>query len=129
MSVPIERQKKVIIERMIGEAPIENFDPQRRRYAERKMRSHPTSHAMSAPVDAIAIERKSDFGGQSTSSADTGSLGIFSSLWMFSVIENIIYDNEGESHGDKYIRKVQNCKIFHCDKVYDPPFGYTLVCM
>jgi hypothetical protein len=44
-------------------------------------------------------------------------------------IEEVVKDDAKSSYRNKYIRKVENSKIFHCNKINNMSYEDTLICM
>lgn len=110
--------------RSIGDAPVLSEKFPRNKNAIRKTRIQ-----MRNPVTrATRLIRKnpilSTFGGPSRSSVLTVTL---SSL-LFSIIE-VIKDECHSTYRDKYIRKVQDCKIFYRDEVDNVSDEYAFIRM
>ena len=77
--------------------------------------------------ESIVIREKptiSTFGGPRTSSVLTVILSR-----LISSIEYIVTEYTKSPDRNKYIRKVQDCKVFYRDEVYNMPDEYTFVCM
>ena len=76
-------------------------------------RSIPTKNPVTSATVVISQKPiRSTFGGPRTSSVLTDIL----SRVVF-CIDEIVRDNTKSPYRDKYIRKVQDCKVFYCDKV------------
>lgn len=78
-----------------------------------------------ATKDISASQMRSTFGGPSNSSGE--SIVGLSRSWLF--IYGIVTDNASSTYRDKYIRKVQDCKIFYRNEVYNVSDEYTFICM
>jgi hypothetical protein len=96
--------------RRSGEAPLSSENFPIAKYASNMTMIPEITPVIIEERKTINIPTPSYFGGPRSSSAER--------LSMFSFIVGIgEYDEEG-SYRDKYIRKVQNSKIFHRDEIY-----------
>jgi deferrochelatase/peroxidase EfeB len=116
------REKKVVIASNIGDAPlsIEN-DPVTKNDI-RNTTTPATSHTTRLMRRMRANPTRSILGGQRSSSIErlASSNG---------VAVDIVTDDKNGTYRYKYIRKVQNSKIFHCDEVHDMSDKYPLIGM
>jgi hypothetical protein len=119
--LPTVRAINVIKASKSGDAPLSSENFPIAKYARSTTIIPVITPVINVERSTINTHTPSYFGGQRSSSAER--------LSMFSFIVGIgEYDEEG-SYRDKYIRKVQNSKIFHCDEVYNMSDKYPLISM
>jgi hypothetical protein len=116
------REKNVVIASNIGDAPlsIEN-DPVTKNDI-RNTTIPATSHTTRLMRRMRANPTRSILGGQRSSSIER----LASSNC---VTVDIVTDDKESTYRYKYIRKIQNSKIFHCDEVYNISDEYPLIGM
>jgi hypothetical protein len=103
--------KKVTNTNNIGEAPLSIVNFPITANEARMTIIHTTAPIIRDARKVIITHAPSYFGGQSISSTVR--------LSMFSIVSDIVYKKQKGAYRDKYIRKVQDCKIFHWYEVYD----------
>jgi hypothetical protein len=104
-----------------GEAPLSRENFPITKYARSATMIPVITPVIIAERSTIKIPIPSYFGGPSVSSRER--------LSMLSFIGDIEEYDEKSSYRDKYIRKIQNSKIFHCDEVDYMSDKYTLIGM
>jgi hypothetical protein len=116
------REKNVVIASNIGDAPlsIEN-DPVTKNDI-RNTTIPATSHTTRLMRRMRANPTRSILGGQRSSSIER----LASSNC---VAVDIVIDDKESTYRYKYIRKIQNSKIFHCDEVHNISDEYPLIGM
>lgn len=113
--------KNVIIARSIGDIPLPREKLPNERNANITTQIDDKNHTTTATSSIMAIPTRSTFGGPSSSSF---AIEISPNVLLFSDI--VCKKYEAGTNGDKYIRKVQNSKVFYRNKVdnmsYKNPF-------
>ena len=104
-----------------GDAPLSSENFPIAKYANRITMTQAITHVIRADRNTMKRPTVSYFGGPRSSSVVR--------LSMFSVIVDIGVDDEKCSYRNKYIRNIQNGKIFNRDKVYHMSDENTLICM